>query len=408
MSRVKPIETNKKTPADDFIRVGVDYFKVIEKPDRFGIVRKELKRWNKDEIKMDHGNKVLMDIKKYDDFIIMPNNNGLSPEHKNCYNMYHPFPHQPNPGNWYWTFVLLKQVFGTQFKSGMIYLQVMYLFPEKILPILVLVSKRRETGKSTFLDWLNMLFGANMAMIDPDTLGSQFNSEYATCNVIAIDETIVDRQIVVEKVKSLATKKFINVNIKQVQQFKVPFFGKIIMASNNEDKFIRIEDEEIRFWVRKLPEPRITNHNILNDCIAEIPAFLHYLTTMPIPDFSKSRQVLTPEMIKNEYLEEVVKESKSNLYKELVECFTEYFNNNPTNTLTVTPSDIKNKWFRTENKIDRNYIRRVLKLEFNKESSNTAIRYTPFNEVTTRVGNPFTFTRGEFGAGYVEEEEQPF
>ena len=46
----------KKVP---YIRVGVDYFKVIEKDDRYGIQRKELKRWNKAEIIQDHDKKYL-------------------------------------------------------------------------------------------------------------------------------------------------------------------------------------------------------------------------------------------------------------------------------------------------------------------------------------------------------------
>ena len=56
-----------------------------------------------------------------------------------------------------------------------------------------------------------MLFGSNMVLIEPDVIGGNFNGEYAKANIIGIDETILDKQIAVEKIKSLATKKFISV-----------------------------------------------------------------------------------------------------------------------------------------------------------------------------------------------------
>jgi len=361
-------EAKQKKPAN-YIRVGVDYFKLIRKPDRFKIDRIELKKWSIEAIKLDEGRKYPKKILKYDDFIIVPNNNGASKIVNNCYNMYHDFPHTPKQGSWPWTFILLKQIFGTQFKTGMQYLKVMFENPERILPILVIVSEQRQTGKSTFLDWLNMLFGANMVMIEPDVVGSTFNGEYATANIIGIDETILDKQIAVEKIKSLATKKFISVNIKNVQQFKVPFFGKIILASNNEDKFMRIEDAEIRFWIRKLGTPRIENHNILNDMVSEIPGFLHYLANMPEIDFTRSRMVFTTEQIKNKWLEDVKKESRSWLHKELIELFDAYFEENDKPYIYARPKDMKDFWFAHNNQVQINYIRHVLKKEMQLSTS---------------------------------------
>jgi len=389
-------EISGKKFNDYYIRVGTDYFKIINKPDRFGIVRKELKKWTKDTLIWDHDKTFTRNIQAFDDFMIDPNNNGNNRIINNNYNMYHDFPHDAEEGGFKWTTVLLNQIFGEQIESGLKYLKTLYSYPKKHLPILVLVSAERSTGKSTFLDWLNMLFGANMVMIEPDVIGGTFNGEYATANIVAIDETILDKQIAVEKIKSLATKKFISVNIKNVQQFKLPFFGKIIMASNNEDKFIRIDEKEIRFWIRKLCTPTVINHNILNDMIAEIPAFVHHLQNLPDPDFTKSRMVLTPEEIKNEYLDNAKKESKSGLYKELMEFLTDYFLNSDTTETFCTPKDIKNKFFYNNNKIDINYIRRVLKLDFEKDPSEKVQYYRPFNDVDNRNGRPFKFESSEF------------
>jgi len=403
------MDKNNFTKKDrKYIRVGTDYFKIIEKPDRFDIIRTELKKWSKETIKDDHPNKYFLDsIPKYDDFIITPNNNGVSKVINNCYNMYSNFPHTPKKGKWKWTEILLKHIFGNQYEQGLIYLQVLYLFPKQPLPILVLVSEERQTGKSTFLDWLNMVFGANMTMIEPNVIGSTFNGEYATSNIIGIDETILDKQIAVEKIKSLATKKFISVNIKQVAHFKLPFFGKIIMASNNEDKFMKIDDKEIRFWVRKIPLPKTENHNILNDMVSEIPAFLFMLKNLPEIDFSKSRMVLTKAQIENEYLQAVVEQSRSGLYKEICELFQFYFENGCNKECDATPKDIKDKFFANDKSISINYIRKVLKSEFKFENTKTAARYSPFNSFDNIVGKPFTFKAVDFTDKIITDDNKP-
>ena len=220
-------------------------------------------------------------IYQFDDFCIVPDNFNYTPVYNNCYNLYCEFRHKSVQGRWDWTKKLLDHVFGEQIEQGIRYLQVLYLHPDRMLPILVLVSKERQTGKTTFLNWLNMMFGDNMVLITPEDLINGFNSIYATSNIIAVEETLIEKSITVEKIKSLATGKFISVNQKFVSQFKLPFFGKIIMTSNNEDKFARIDDEEIRFFVRKLGIPKYTNHNIETDLVNEIPAFLNYLETLP-------------------------------------------------------------------------------------------------------------------------------
>ena len=179
------------------------------------------------------------------------------------------------------------------------------------------------------------------------------------------------------------------------------------MASNNEDKFMRIDDEEIRFWIRKLGTPTITNHNILNDMINEIPAFLHYLTTMPEPDFTKSRMVLTSNQIKNEWLDQVKKESKSGLYKELIILITAWFDNNNETALNATPTDLKEEWFRNDHNISRSYIIRVLKNEFGMVASDPR-KYRAFNNSTVEgsTGRYYTFKREDF-TNEIPEDDRP-
>lgn len=387
----------KKYSKDDFlkqecryIRVGVDYFKVLQKQDRYGIERTELKKWKKEEITQDHGKQILFGISKYDDFVMIPDNIIHTSIAGNYYNLYAPFTHIPKQGNWKWTEILLSHIFGEQIDIGIKYLQVLYLHPKQALPVLALVSKDRQTGKSTFIDWLMTIFGANMVIISPDDLSRQFNGSYSRANIIAIEETLIRKDQIVEKVKSLSTQKTINANLKNVNDFQIPFFGKIILASNNERKFMKIDSEEIRFFVRKLPAPKITNHNILNDMICEIPAFLYYLTSLPEIDFSKSRMVFSPEELKNDYLSHVKDESHTWLYKELHGIFEEVFNNNFVgDVMQATPKELKETYFNYNSQVTSSFIKDVLIEEFKFIKSDKNVSYKSLFMPSYKTGQPF-------------------
>lgn len=401
MSKFKPSDFIKDEAK--YIRVGVDYFKVIYKPDRYNILRKELKKWKKEEIILDYGKKFVENIEKYDDFIIYPNNEKFVTYNIDYYNLYSEFPHTPKKGTFEWSKYMIMHIFGNQSHLGFRYMQALYLHPEKMLPILVLVSKERQTGKTTFINWLMMIFGANMVQINPEDLVSSFNSSYATANIIAVEETLIEKAITVEKLKALATGKTINVNQKFISQYNIPFFGKIILSSNNEDKFARIDEEEIRFLVRKVGIPSQINHNIESDLKKEIPAFLYYLSTLPPIDWSVDRSGFTPAELNNEFLNNVKKESKSGLYKDLKELITEFFMNmNEIKPFLATPTDIKQKWFQFNNRIELQYIRHVLNNEFHIEKYQI-MRYLPFNEgLEKRVGAPYVFKPNDFGINQLE------
>lgn len=373
-----------------YIRVGVDYFKVLHKQDRYNIERTELKKWKKEEITQDHGKQILFGIDKYDDFVMIPDNLSHTSVSGSFYNLYAPFTHCSAKGLWPWTDVLLHHIFGEQFDIGIKYLQVLYLHPKQALPVLALVSKDRQTGKSTFIDWLMTIFGANMVIISPDDLSRQFNGSYSRANIIAIEETLIRKDQIVEKVKSLSTQKTINANLKNVNDFQIPFFGKIILASNNERKFMKIDSEEIRFFVRKLPAPKITNHNILNDMISEIPAFLNHLQSLPEIDFSKSRMVFSADEIKNDYLAHVKDESHTWLYKELHAIFEDVLNNSfAGQVMMATPKEIKETYFQYNAQVTSSFIKDVLIEEFKFIKTNKNVSYKSLSTQGFKVGQPY-------------------
>ena len=378
----------------EYIRVGVDYFKVLRKKDRYGILRTELKKWKKEEIKQDHGQKFLHEVLKYDDFIIEPNNHNFQAFNDQFYNLYSMFTHKPKPGDWYWTKVLLEHIFQEQYEIGLKYLQVLYQHPKQPLPVLVLISRKRQTGKSTFIDWLMTIFGPNMVIISPGDLGREFNGSYSRANIIAIEETLIKKDSIVEKVKTLSTQKTINANLKGINDFQIPFFGKIIMASNNERKFMKIEDEEIRFFIRKIGDPKIINHQILQEMVKEIPAFLNYLNSLPPIDLTKSRMVFTADELANDALSRVKNESKSWLYKDLFYNFEDVFNNKFIgDEMKATPKEIKQEFYQYNHNVSTSYIREVLQDEFKLKKETKNISYKSLCEDMHKTGQPYTIPR---------------
>jgi hypothetical protein len=353
-----------------YIRVGTDYFKVIAKKDRYKSENTLLKPWKKDEIKQDHGKQLLGMIYKFDDFTIYPDNVEYTPVLNNCYNLYAKFSHkfvidEVNTNDIPVTLGLINHIFGDQWELGLKYMKILYENPRQILPVLALVSTERETGKTTFLNWIQMLFGENTTLINPSDLTSNFNDAYATKNIIMIDETTIDKQHAIEKLKSIATAKTMSVSQKFVSHYSVPFFGKVIFCTNKESDFMRIDQEEIRFWVRKIKLIKgAKNTNIETDLFNEIPKFLKYLIQLPAIDFSKSRMVFTKEEIETESLHIVMEQSKSTLRKEIEMNFDDFFmNNDGIEFIEATAKDIKMQWFALNHKYEMSYIRTVLKEE---------------------------------------------
>ena len=378
-----------------YIRVGTDYFKLIQKKDRWGGKHLTLKPWKKDEIKEDHTKALLQRIYKYDDFTIKPNNIQHVPVIGNSYNLYARFPHKPSDStNCPNTLMLISHIFGEHYNLGLQYMKLLYEDPEQILPVLALVSTERETGKTTFLNYIKMLFGENSVLINPQDLSNSFNAGYVTKNIIMIDETVIDKTTSIEKLKSLATAKTISVSQKFVQNYEVEFFGKIIICTNKEKDFMRIDQEEIRFWIRKIkPITGKKNVNIERDLFNEIPAFLNLLSQLPEVDKSNSRMVFTNEQIATEHLKAVKDESKSGLCKEIEILIEDYFNNTGHSEFEATAKDIKEKWFNNNNQVSIAYIRKVVKDEMKIEQM-TMCRYYPFNNfdpITSKTGQPFKF-----------------
>ncbi len=389
----------------DYIMIATNYFKILYKKNRYGVKIQYLKQWNDKTIIKHHGKSFLDRVPAFDDFTIEPNNMDWNASIDGFYNLYSKFPHQPHTEEVTLTDIpaiaaIMSHIFGEQVELGYQYMKVMYERPKQKLPVLCLVSKERNTGKSTFLNFLEMLFGFNFVIIDSDTLTSSFNSSYAYKNIIAVDETIIEKASAVERIKVLATAKTIPVNMKHVAEFNVPFYGKVILATNKETDFMRIDSEEIRFWVRKIDSIKKEDPLIEDKIVKEIPMFIKYLAKIDMPEH-KTRMIFTAKDLANESLEAVKRESRSGLHKDLDIFITEFFYENETiEHFKATATDMKKRWFESNARITPHYIAKVLRDEMDMQTEDIQ-KYNPFIHDTQRTGRPFVFKRYDFVTGNV-------
>ena len=95
--------------------------------------------------------------------------------------------------------------------------------------------------------------------------------------IIALDEVFFDRKEITERLKYLSTTNKDKLENKGKDREEIDFFGKFILCSNNEENFIQINENEIRFWVLKINPIRLENTEFLQNLITEIPVFLSFL-----------------------------------------------------------------------------------------------------------------------------------
>jgi hypothetical protein len=176
-----------------YIRVGIDYFKEVVIP-MTGEDLKVLKRWNKQTIIDDFGKDSIANVLTYEGFCFRPSHQNFQKEINGFYNSYEPLSYELQPnGTWENIEKLLRHVFNEHYELGLDYLTLLWQQPTQVLPILCLVSEERNTGKTTFLNLLKVIFERNMTLNTNEDFRSRFNGDWAGKLIIAIDEVLLDR-----------------------------------------------------------------------------------------------------------------------------------------------------------------------------------------------------------------------
>ncbi len=390
-----------------YIRVGTTYYKLIERPQISGDKTLTLAKWSRETIIHDHNKKYIFDIPKYDGFCCIPNHLSYQKTVENFYNIYNEIPHHPtlakvSAEEILFTISFLKHILGKQIDLGLDYLKILLEHPTQILPILCLVSKERATGKTTFLKWLKEIFGLNMTYIKGDSFSSQFNSDWASMLLIAIDEVFFDRKEITERLKYLSTTNKDKLENKGKDREEIDFFGKFILCSNNEDNFIQIDENEIRFWILKINTIKSENTEFLENLKIEIPLFLRFLIDRAFFSPKKTRMWFASEEIKTKALQKLVFKNANKLEYKMVELLFEFFESNEENEINVVPQDILNmltKMFK-QTYFTRNDVRNILKDKWKLEPQKNGLTYIRYDIdysgnfcQNNSVGRYFTITK---------------
>ena len=400
-----------------YLRVGTTYYKTIEKPLISGDKISILVRWNRETIISDHGKTYVSSVPKFDGFCCIPEHLEYRQIVQGFYNMYNEIPFSPSTGTKElkntipFSLNFVEHIFGEQLEMGLDYLKILLQYPTQVLPILCLVSKERATGKTTFIKWLKEIFGLNMTYIKGDSFGSQFNSDWAAMLVVAIDEVFFDKKEITERLKYLSTTNKDKLEAKGKDREEIDFFAKFILCSNNEENFIQIDENEIRFWILKINPIKTENTEFLNNLISEIPTFLQFLIERPFSTQKKTRMWFSADEIRTKALQRLVFKNNNKLESKIIELLYEFFESSEDVEINIVPQDIlnmMNKMFRPTY-WTRNDIRNLLKETWKLNPQNNGLTYIRYDidfagifYQNNSVGRYFTIKKDFILNKYVE------
>lgn len=333
---------NGDPEATPFIRVGTTYYKVVAQPQPDGSIAIKRLKWDKQTISFDYGKKYLKTIPHYNGFCTVPVHVGYTREVKGFYNIYEPISHFPEEGSWKHIERLVAHIFGEQYELGLDYLQLLYLQPRQKLPILLLVSEERNTGKTTFLNFLKSIFEDNATFNTNEDFRSKFNSDWAGKLLVMVDEALLTRREDSERLKNLSTAKTYKAEAKGKDRDEIGFFAKFVMCSNNERTPVLIDPGETRYWVRKIEPLKYDDTGFLGHLRSEIPAFLGYLTRRTLVSKERSRMWFDTQTIETEALKRIIRSNRNRLEVELIELLRDIMLSAETDTVSFCLNDILN------------------------------------------------------------------
>ena len=399
----------------DLFFVGTELYHKIEK---FGKI--ELKKLEKSFVKNDLGRDFSL-IDRYHEFINEPNhinyNQCVNYKDYKFYNLYEPFAHEPKIGECPHSIALLEHIFGEQYELGLDYLKLLLEQPKQMLPILSLVSKERETGKTTFLNWLKEIFGLNMTINRSMDFESNFNSDWVHKLIIAIDETFLEKKATSEMIKNISTAKTLKMEGKGKDRTDVEFFGKLVLCSNNVENFVKIDKEENRYWVRQVS--KFTNYvaNLEQKLAEEIPAFLYFLQQRGLKTQKESRTWFSSQQIWTPALEVLVEGNRSSIEKEIETIIADSFDDYEVDTICYTEKDIIDKLKEINIRVNKFQVAKIIK-EIWKISPRTkastykyyfsaqTINQDFFVNSETRQGKFFTFLKPTINQTGTEQAQE--
>ena len=401
-------QDSHKPPSDgsvakeEFIQVGTSLYKIVEQPRLNGGYVKKRIAWNNETLRQDYGKDYIGSVPKYDGFCTVPEHIGYRPVVGKFLNLYEPIDHRPKEGDFSHIQSLIRHIFGEQYELGMDYLQLLYLQPIQKLPILLLVSEERNTGKSTFLNFLKALFQNNVTFNTNEDFRSQFNSDWAGKLLIVVDEVLLNRREDSERLKNLSTTLSYKVEAKGKDRDEIAFFAKFVLCSNNEYLPVIIDAGETRYWVRKIERLQSDDTDFLQKLKAEIPAFLHFLQHRQLSSEKESRMWFAPSLLQTEALQKIIRSNRNRLEIEMQELILDIMDSVGTDTFSFCYNDLLLLLVHSQVKVEKHQVRKVLQECWKLTPAPNTLTYNTYQVDYTRecryspirrIGRFYTVTR---------------
>lgn len=390
---------------DKYIRVATTLYKIVRKPLLSGDFYEMRIAWNYETLRQDETKDFIAQIKKYDGFCCVPSHINYQRTIGTFLNDYEPVEIEPQQGRFSKVEAFLRHIFGEQYEMGLDYLQLLYTEPRQRLPILLLVSKERNTGKTTFLNLLKAIFGGNMTFNTNDDFRSQFNSDWATKLIVAVDEVLLDRKEDSERIKNLSTARSYKAEAKGKDRNEVEFFAKFVLNSNNELNPIYIEHGETRYWVRKIPTLTYDNPNLLGEMKKELPALLWFLLHRQLSTTKESRMWFRHDLLITNALRKMINHNRNKAESEMLQILAEIMETEQLTELMFCIVDIVNMLEVRGLRAEHSHLRRILQHNWELHPSPTsqyystyALRYDGSTERKTATGRYYTISKERLNA----------
>lgn len=387
---------------EEYIRVGTSLYKLAHQPLANGTTVLRRIPWSFGTIRQDYGKSHTPPIKKYDGFCTVPSHTDYHKEIDGFYNLYEPITHVPVEGEFPDIIKLMRHIFGEQFELGLDYMQLLYRQPTQKLPILLLVSEERNTGKTTFLNFLKAVFQDNTTFNTNEDFRSQFNADWAGKLLIVVDEVLLCRREDSERLKNLSTAQTYKVEAKGKDRQEVNFFAKFVLCSNNELFPVIIDMGETRYWVRKVMRLDSDDTNFLQKLKEQIPAFLYYLQHRPLATTKESRMWFDPALIRTEALERIMQSNRNHTEIDIVELLRTIMESQNVDKVSFIPQDLLPLLSLNGVKVELWHIRKVVKELWRLKPAPNALSYTTYQYdysrpskfgAINRVGRFYTVTK---------------
>lgn len=385
-----------------FVRVGTTLYKIVNQPRLNGGYVKKRIVWNNETLRQDYGKDYLANVPKYDGFCTVPDHVNYRQVIDNFLNLYEPIGHQPKEGDFSHIQALLHHIFGEQYELGVDYLQLLYMHPIQKLPILLLVSEERNTGKSTFLNFLKAMFRNNVTFNTNEDFRSQFNSDWAGKLIIVVDEVLLNRREDSERLKNLSTTLSYKVEAKGKDRDEIAFFAKFVLCSNNERLPVIIDPGETRYWVRKIHHLENDDTHFLQKLIEEIPAFLYFLQHRTLTTQNVSRMWFSPKQTETAALLKIIRCNKSKYEVEAAELIKEIMECMEIDSFSFCLNDLLILLNLSQVRIDKHWLRKIVTEDWKLAPAPNGLTYTTYLfacnkerrfEPIRRVGRYHTITR---------------